>query len=609
MIANSTSSHPGSSNQAQASHSSGPNSFASLATKPAFASSANNPISHASRIVRSLKRTTSALDNEDSSEDENQMNESKEASHSNSNSQPKSIHAHKRIQLDSHHAPTAAPTDDNGNSAMLVSSSAANSADAEEDSFFDLLSHFASLDLPSAADDNTPHTEPCPICAMPFELTQYARHVYQCIQADEDLRFAQQISESDLYDQELNAVVMRSIMMQDQHARQQEMKRLLKLRNASLSASAASSPVKSASTAEGGMKDDSGDPGQSESAASDLVDDAIQRIRVERHTSEGQTSEGQEQDSQVEGKVEENQDEDDESASLAQAIAKSLQARATASVSSARLAELAQRTVLEKVKSSSLNVSACADGSSCKRTDAQHFLLKLHPEVSCPICESQFAPYEIDAHVTQCLTAESKPSTQQSATSVPQSFAHIGSSNTQSASASASAASAEKSSAQSSASLPNFSMSAFNSSSFRSAPRQTANSLTSPRLTSSCADDDFKSDGMNSSQHTSAVTTRIGANLTVTQASIMARSLLQHQASASSSSALKSNSADGAEDGEDPSLRQLLETFRTLGFNKENLSNLKSETQQSRVTSPTAMQQQTQQQQQQQQPSDSNSMQ
>jgi hypothetical protein len=355
MIANSTYSQPQTSQTAQP----------SISLKPQSNRASDGKInSHKTPNVRSLKRTTSTFDDE--SDDENAMQESKESD--------LPYHNHKRPHL----ANQTETNETSSNAKTHTSSSTANVASTSggDESFYDLLSHFASLDLPSA--DEKSHTEPCPICAMPFDLTTYARHVYQCIQADEDLRYAQEICESDLYDQELNAVVMRSIMTQDQHTRQQELKRLLKLKGSSYSSS---SPSKSTDLHDS-MKTESPEdvfvPGERESAT-DLVDDAIARVQVKRHTSEGQTSEGLEPHEQVEGKVDfdEEQDEDE---NYAHAIAKSLQGHVRPK---SRLAELAQQTVLEKVKSHTLNVAACVDGSSCKRTDAQHFLLKIHPEVSC----------------------------------------------------------------------------------------------------------------------------------------------------------------------------------------------------------------------------------
>ena len=45
----------------------------------------------------------------------------------------------------------------------------------------------------------------------------------------------------------------------------------------------------------------------------------------------------------------------------------------------------------------------CESGQECQRTDAQHFLLKYHPEVACPLCGEMLPVYEVNAHVTICL--------------------------------------------------------------------------------------------------------------------------------------------------------------------------------------------------------------
>jgi hypothetical protein len=47
----------------------------------------------------------------------------------------------------------------------------------------------------------------------------------------------------------------------------------------------------------------------------------------------------------------------------------------------------------------------CPSGADCRRVDAQHFIHRWHPNVSCPLCQEMFAPYEIDAHLTLCLSS------------------------------------------------------------------------------------------------------------------------------------------------------------------------------------------------------------
>ena len=50
--------------------------------------------------------------------------------------------------------------------------------------------------------------------------------------------------------------------------------------------------------------------------------------------------------------------------------------------------------------------SDCADGAQCQRTDAQHFQLRSHPEVACPVCGATLPLFDINAHVTACLQDE-----------------------------------------------------------------------------------------------------------------------------------------------------------------------------------------------------------
>lgn len=74
-----------------------------------------------------------------------------------------------------------------------------NTDDTVDESFFDLLKTFASLDLP---DENK--IEQCPICSLTMPLAQFAEHVYECIkqldpeetkeQVRLDAQLAQQLS-------------------------------------------------------------------------------------------------------------------------------------------------------------------------------------------------------------------------------------------------------------------------------------------------------------------------------------------------------------------------------------------------------------------------------
>ena len=52
--------------------------------------------------------------------------------------------------------------------------------------------------------------------------------------------------------------------------------------------------------------------------------------------------------------------------------------------------------------------SDCADGAQCQRTDAQHFQLRNHPEVACPVCAAMLPLFDINAHVTACLQDEAE---------------------------------------------------------------------------------------------------------------------------------------------------------------------------------------------------------
>ena len=52
--------------------------------------------------------------------------------------------------------------------------------------------------------------------------------------------------------------------------------------------------------------------------------------------------------------------------------------------------------------------SDCPDGADCQRTDAQHFQLRSHPEVPCPMCATTFPLFDIYSHVTSCMQDEAE---------------------------------------------------------------------------------------------------------------------------------------------------------------------------------------------------------
>ena len=47
--------------------------------------------------------------------------------------------------------------------------------------------------------------------------------------------------------------------------------------------------------------------------------------------------------------------------------------------------------------------SECLEGADCQRTDAQHFQLRSHPEVACPVCGLMLPLFDIYAHVSGCV--------------------------------------------------------------------------------------------------------------------------------------------------------------------------------------------------------------
>jgi hypothetical protein len=69
------------------------------------------------------------------------------------------------------------------------------SAKVEEDSFFDLVRTFASLEFPEA--QNGP--EQCPLCPLKFSVEDFAPHVYECLKKLDDVERAAQVQLDEKY--------------------------------------------------------------------------------------------------------------------------------------------------------------------------------------------------------------------------------------------------------------------------------------------------------------------------------------------------------------------------------------------------------------------------
>ena len=235
--------------------------------------------------------------------------------------------------------------------------------------------------------------------------------------------------------------------------------------------------------------------------------------------------------------------------------------------------------------------SDCPDGAECQRTDHQHFALRNHPEVPCPVCSATFAPYEINAHINLCLNdttagargAGRRPTGRGRAAAwrtktrpPPRERPRPPSPTTRSwvvapsarrrppSSASAEAASGRRATTTTAAVCPSHATATTRTRTSASCCtarlrllwRPAASSARRPLLllpsSSSSAPSDLK--------------------LTVEQASAVASHIIQRKSRFDSGSG-----AGGGNGGNDPSLLSLLETFKQLGFTQENLSRLKEQ--------------------------------
>mmetsp|Transcript_20719 Transcript_20719/g.29157 ORF Transcript_20719/g.29157 Transcript_20719/m.29157 type:complete len:372 (-) Transcript_20719:134-1249(-) len=167
----------------------------------------------------------------------------------------------------------------------------------------------------------------------------------------------------------------------------------------------------------------------------------------------------------------------------------------------------------------------CPDGANCRRYDASHHAWFKHPDATCPICSQNCPVYEIDAHVVLCLEAG------------PQGL--FGSSSSSSSSSSTSSSS----SSNSSVFVPR-------DTTFRDG--ESDDELEQPVLSKQLSTESGVS-GTRDNEGEADV-----SGLSMGQMGAMSRLVLEQRAKSASN--------------QDVSLVELLGTFKTLGFTKENLS-------------------------------------
>ena len=247
--------------------------------------------------------------------------------------------------------------------------------------------------------------------------------------------------------------------------------------------------------------------------------------------------------------------------------------------------------------------------------DAQHFVLKWHPEVECPLCSEKFPVYEVNAHVTMCLDRPASARPPKADTSMTDGASSKSSPPPAGSSSFAAASSAFPAGAFSSAAISIPSTSAVSGMPRRprklgqrsvSATVMGSNSqlsdeddLGSPPLGLGNDDDDADDEADDddkpapsrsaataaaasaaSSSSASAIPASLEEDKPNLQRSNSDCSLSLAQAAAVASLVLKRKAAPKAVGEKDPSLLELLNTFSSLGFNRENLEALHAKHQQ-----------------------------
>ena len=209
------------------------------------------------------------------------------------------------------------------------------------------------------------------------------------------------------------------------------------------------------------------------------------------------------------------------------------------------------------------NIGApCPHSAECSRTDAQHFINQSHPTVDCPLCAHPFQVYEVNAHINLCLNDPDAASKAQARKRV--------NSNANFTSMSDATMTTTMNEGEKSEPL-NAAFTTVRDSS-QLLTRQDSDVRKLP-LRSDDSDDDENedADGDAESDPELLAATRSSSDLprlTVEQASAMASMVIARRDALVGRGAVFNNPND-------PSLVQLLDTFKMLGFTQEGLSRLK----------------------------------
>lgn len=269
--------------------------------------------------------------------------------------------------------------------------------DIFDSSFFDLLSKFTKLDIPS---DKVPKHDICPICANTFDLNIFASHVYDCIKK--------------LDEQEKHELYLLDEKLARQIAEQEETLAL------------------QGSLADNELNDNNSklhNIDESDTTTSTTSDDNNVLLADDEQDNISLTIDSSNNGNNSNTNMTSNNDNNINMVTLNSIVLHDdLHPNTTADEykhmkrKKRRMKRLQLNNngnnnnnnslqSLHSQQPSSLHHTnnikqVCPAGKSCTRTDATHFIILSHPDVSCPLCDQSLPPYEIEAHVTMCLTAD-----------------------------------------------------------------------------------------------------------------------------------------------------------------------------------------------------------
>ena len=207
--------------------------------------------------------------------------------------------------------------------------------------------------------------------------------------------------------------------------------------------------------------------------------------------------------------------------------------------------------------------SECPDGANCSRTDAQHFQLRSHPEVACPICGAMFPLVDIHSHVTVCLPDEGAGEGKQATEREPGGMDDEMS---------------EQQHENRAKAAIDTSSSAF--SSFRADKQRRDMADDDSHLPIARDSDDDDDDRKHSPSPPLDPSLSRTASASPPPAAAFSSPSSNLRLTVEQASAVASMIKEKKEKGGDESVAGMLETFRQLGFTQENLTKLKEEQQQ-----------------------------